>query len=234
MIREVENIQNTKEIVSVNKLRDIEVGIITYMLLSSENYSKITNIFSIENAYALNIFTFTICLRIYEYLYRLQKEIFSFMNFNDASCITILKEKISDILEQNHNISKTLTLDILSLKASNNIEQDLKMLKLLSSEKEIALNNNIVEREGTIKTKDTTTSFLFRNERLIYIESTNILKLPNELHDNFKDTFEALEVENGKNHLKIKFYEDFHHPDYIEELYFTKDYNYLKLSNANE
>ena len=105
-----------------------------------------------------------------------------------------------------------------------NIERDLEIINAIAKEREIAIHNNIIQRHGTIETTNSLIKFTFVNERLMSVEATDITEtLPSELHDNFGDTLDALEIEDGKNNLTIEFYGDSRHPNDIQSFYFTKN-----------
>lgn len=211
MIEEVEAIQNTSEIVNISALRDIEQGILNYMLLSNHNFLKIKNELS-----------------EYDFTFNAHKKIFKYMVNLKEMCLSEI-EVFAEILQRKNILKADLVLNILSQSPTVlSIDSNLELINALSMEKEIAIHNNIIKRSGTIETKDSTTSFDFINERIISIETTDLEKLPSELHDNFGDTLQAMELEDGKHKLNVDFYEDSKHPNDIESFYFTKDVSRLK------
>jgi replicative DNA helicase len=159
--------QNTKKILSVINLRDTEQGILNYMLLSNSNFLEIKNKLSEDD------FTFLIHKLIFKHLIILE-EMFLSDNYHGVTDLGTLLEIFAEILEKNHNIKLTSTLDILSQTPSIYIDSDLEIMNANSMEKEIAIHSNEVQKNGTIETKDGLTWFSFINDRLISVGTTNI------------------------------------------------------------
>ena len=216
--------QKTKEILSVINLRDTEQGILNHMLLSNSNFLEMKNKLSEDD------FTFLIHKLIFKHLVILE-EMFLSNDFHGVTDLGTLLEIFAEILEKNHNVKLTSTLDILSQTPSIYIEKDLEMINANSMEKEIAVHSNEVQRSGTIETKDGLTWFSFINDRLISVGTTNIAQLPTELHDNFGDALNSLshlDLQNGENEASMTFYGDPENPDGIESFYLKKDVAELK------
>jgi Leucine-rich repeat (LRR) protein len=221
IIKEIEALQNTSKIVYVTYLRDIEQNILNYMLLSSTNFSQIKNKLSEDD------FTFIVHKFIFIQILSLEEMLLS-DNFYGVTDANELLKMFSEVLHESENAKIASTLNILSQPPSMNIDRDLEIINAISMEKEIAKNSCIIQRSGTIETIHGLTSFDFINETLMSVRTTNIFELPPELHNNFRDTFEAMELEDGKNEITIEFYENNRHPDYIESFYFKKDVNALR------
>jgi len=224
MVKEVAIPRNTPKTVDIIQLRDIEQGILNYMLLSNSNF------FKIKNTLLENDFIFLIHKLIFKYIL-IFEEMFLSDNFHEINDLTFLLETLSTVLENEYNVKRTSTLDILSQIPSTYIDSDLEIVNIYSMEKEIAIHSNKVQRSGAIETKEGLTWFDFIDDRLISVGTTNIAQLPIELHDNFGDTLGSLsnlDLESGDNEASMTFYGDPENPDGIESFYLKKDAIELK------
>jgi len=207
--------------IDISHLRDIEQGILNYMLLSNDNFIKV------KNELTKNDFTFVIHKIIFKHLCIFEKPFLE----NNYSNFSSLLRAFAKILEEKYNIKITSILDILSQPPSVYIDRDFEIINAFSMEKEIAIySNKRVINKGTIETKDGLTWFNFLNGRLISIGTTNISNLPKELHDSFFDTINTLanlDFENGEDEA-ILFYDDSVTNKEIESFYLKKDISALK------
>ena len=213
--------------IDIDKLRDTEQGILNYMLLSNNNFLEI------KNKLSENDFTFLLHRLIFEGLIILE-EMFLSDNFHGVTDSNTILNIFAKVLERNQNVKFTSTLDILSQTPSRYIETDLEIINTNSMEREIAIHSDGVRIKGTIETKDGSTWFNFINNKLINVGTTNISKLPIELHDSFENTlnsFSNLDLENGNNELSMTFYGDPEEPEGIESFYLKKDVDVLKWFN---
>ncbi len=205
--------------VDVQNLREIEQGILNYMLLSNANFLDIKLKLSEDD------FTFLIHKIIFKYLVVLEEMFLS----NDFHGVTDLNSKLdifAGILNEKQNIRIASTLDILSQTPSMYIERDLEIINANSMEKEIALASGKVERSATIETKDGMTWLNFIDDRLISVGTTNIAKLPTEVYNSFSDTLNSLsylDLQNEENEATMTFYGDPNNPDGIESFHLKKD-----------
>ena len=159
------------------------------------------------------------------------EEMFLSDNFHIGTDVSSSLKMFAEILQETYDVKQTLTLDILSQAPSMYIERDLEIINANSMDKEIAVHNNKLQRNGTIETKDGLTWFIFINDKLISIGTTNIAQLPIELHDNFVDTLSSLsnlDLKNGENEVIMTFYGDIDNPDDIESFHLKKDVPALK------
>lgn len=215
---------NSIKIIEVSNLRDTEQGILNYMLLSNVNFLEIKNKLSEDD------FTFLVHKLIFKYLIMFE-DMFLSEDFHGVTDLGTKLELFAKHLYKKHNVKINSTLDILSQAPSVYIDTELEIINTISMEKEIAIHNNEVQRSGTIETKDGSTWFNFINDRLISVETTNIAKLPTELHDNFKDTIGSLSnlnLKDGENEATMTLFGDPNNPDGIESFYLRKDVAELK------
>lgn len=214
--------QTIETIVNISDLRDIEQGILNYMLLSSDNFLKI------KNKLAQDDFTFMIHKSIFVYLCNLEDILLKRGFSNDMnSFLKVLAKSLDDY----QNVKMSSTLDILSQAPSMHIDRDLEIINTFSMEKEIAIHNPKIQQDGSIETKDSLTWFNFINHRLISVGTTNIANLPIELCDGFIDTINKifkLDLKNNDNELMVSFGENIHSTDDIESFDLKKDMQYLK------
>ena len=210
--------------IDVHNLRDIEQGILSYMLLSNANFIEI------KDKLIEDDFTFLIHKLIFKHLVILE-EMFLTDDFKGVKDLNTKLEIFADILNDRENIKIASTLDILSQTPSIYIKSDLEIINANSMEKEIALVSGNVQRSATVETKDGLTWMNFVDDRLISVGTSNIAKLPVELYDNFGDTMRSLsnlDLENGENEASMTFYGDPENPDGIESFYLKKDVAELK------
>ena len=216
-----ENVDTQKSInnsFNVSSLRDIEQGILNYMLLSKDNFIKITKQLTQDD------FTFMLHKVIFNQL-TILKDFFLEKNPLFEHGLDFKLDIFSSAIEIYQNIKVSTTLDILSQKPSLYIDSDLEIMNANAMEKEIALHSNKPQISGTIETKDSLTWFHFINDRLISINTTDITKLPLELHDNFEDTFYSIslvDLQKENNEMSMTFYGDPDNPDSIESFYLKK------------
>ena len=210
--------------IDIHNLRDVEQSILNYMLLSKVNFLDIKNKLSEDD------FTFIIHKVIFKNIVLLE-EIFLSDNFHGATDINLKLNIFADILEEKQNVKRVSTLDILSQPPSIYIDKDLEIINVNSMEKEVALTSRGLESRATIESKDGTTWLDFVDDRLVSIKTTNIAKLPVEVHDTLTDTMQslgALDLKNGDNEASMTVYGDPDNPNGIESFYLKKDVQKLK------
>jgi len=209
------------KIIDPVNLRDVEQGVLNYMLFSNKNFLEI------KNKLTENDFVFIIHKIIFRYLL-VSEEMFLTDEFSQVTDLNSKLEIFADMLNKQENIRVLSTLDILSQAPSINIEKDLEIINVYSMEKETAICNAKNLIKGTIETKDSLIWFDFVSSVLVSVGTTNIAKLPSELHDNFKDTFSAishLDLQNKENQLSVGLREN---SNGIESFYLKKDASQLK------
>ena len=213
--------------IDVHDLRDVEQGILNYMLLSNSNFIEI------KDKLLEDDFTFLIHKVIFKYLVILDK-IFLSDSYHGVTDLNTKIEIFADVLSENENVKVISILDILSQTPSTYIERDLEIINANSMEKEIVLNNNGIKRNVTIEDKNGKVWLDYIDDRLIGIGTTNIAKLPEEMYTDFSTligSFSNLDLQNGENEASMTFYGNPNNPDGIESVYLKKDISELKWFN---
>lgn len=224
---EVVNIKvpnETKKVIDIKKLRDTEQSILNYMLVSTSNFIQIRDTLS------ENDFTFLIHKIIFKYLLILQT-MFLDDGYADNYKLGAFIEALADIVQDKENVRTASVLHILSDTPSANIEKDLAIINNNSMEKEIEIYNKKIQRDVTIETIEGVTEAYFINDRLISVRTTNIAKLPSELHDNFGDTLNScssLDLRNDENEATAILNNE---SGEMESFYLKKDISELKCFN---
>lgn len=210
--------------IDMHNLKKVEQNILNYMLLSNANFLEI------QNELKESDFTFLIHQVIYKYFLMLE-EMFLVDSFHGLHDLESILKIFSAIVNKKENVKTASILDILLQPPSTDVKRDLEIINANSMEKEIAIQNYKVHRKVTIETKDGLTWIDFINDRVISVGTSNIAKLPEELHDNFADTLSSLanlDLQNGENEASMTFYGDPDNPDGIESFYLKKDLSALK------
>ncbi len=201
---EIKTSKNASKLIDIVLLRDTEQKILNYMLISNENFLYIENKLSDDD------FTFLVHKVIFEGMLKFKK-FFLDKDYGGLNTLGSFLDFFAKTLVIEQTLKETTTLDILSQAPSMFIENDLDLIYLLSIEKQAAIHNKKIEREVTIDTCDGNIWATYINDRIITIGTSNIAKLPVELHDNFSDTIGAvayLDLENGENEAHMYLYED--------------------------
>lgn len=175
--------ENKTTITNINHLRDIEISILNYILLSVENWIEINSILNIEH------FTFAANRRIFHTLNNMEisQEAFNFIK--NRYKYWVLKENEELYIDLNYASANF----ILDSKASNNIELD-----LFELEEYYKAKNEVFQKDDgmvfTIRIEspvgDTTATY--KDNRLIDIVTSNIQDLPQEIEDTFKSSMDNL------------------------------------------
>ena len=198
-------------------LRDTEQRVLNYMLISNDNFLMIINKLSPDD------FVFSIHKVLFENLI-IHKEIFLSTSFHGVALSINTKLLVFAL---SLHINKNTTMDIFSQAPSLYIESDLETLNENNMKRECALYNNKKRVDGLIETRDGLTSFIFINDALISVETTNISHLPQELHTSVVGTLKLiskLDLEDEDNKFTLGFNDN----GAVVTIYMKKDIEYLK------
>ena len=170
-------------ITNITHLRDIEISILNYMLLSVDNCKEILSKLNTE------YFTFAANRRIFHILNNL--------DISEKKLDFIKKKYKYWVLKEN----KTLYIDlnyasasfILDSKASSNIELDLfELEEYYKAKNEVFQNDDGILFTVIVNSPLGDTTATFNDNRLIDIVTSNIKYLPQEIEDSFKSSLDNL------------------------------------------
>lgn len=170
-------------ITNIIHLRDIEMSILNYMLLSVENWIEITSKLNID------YFTFAPNRRIFHTLnnIKISQKILDFMKKKYS--YWVLKENKELYIDLNFASASF----ILDSKASSNIELDLfELEEYYKAKNEVFQNDDGIFFTVKINYPIGDTTATFKDNRLIDVVTSNLKDLPIEIEDTFKSSLDNL------------------------------------------
>ena len=170
-------------ITNINHLRDIEISILNYMLLSVENWILITSKLD------TNHFTFATNRRIFRILNNIEisQKVLDFIKKKYQ--YWVLKENKEQFIDLNY-VSASF---ILNSKASSNIELDLfELEEYYKAKNEVFKNDDGMVLTIRIESPVGDTTATFKDNRLIDVVTSNLKDLPIEIEDTFKSSLDNL------------------------------------------
>lgn len=170
-------------ITNINHLRDIEISVLNYMLLSVENFNEITSKLDID------YFTFAPNRRIFDILNNMEisQEALDFIKKKYQ--YWVLEENKEQFIDLNYSSASF----ILNSKASKNIELDLfELEEYYKSKNEVFQNDDSIVFTVIINSPLGDTTASFKDNRLIDIVTSNIGNLPQEIEDTFKSSLDKI------------------------------------------
>ena len=224
-----------KSSIDLCDLRDVEQGILNYMLLSNDNF------FYIKDKLLRDDFIFLVYGTIFKYLIRCE-DIFTsekYMQDNSSdyyelldmcdNSLTEMEFKIytfAEILHKEMEIDTEFVEYTLSQSASVDIKKDFEILNAVSSQRNISSKSKYMGRFLTIETEGSITKVTYIDDRIVKLVSTDVKNLPTKLYSSFNDTMNtllALDYESGDNNISLEFYKGEENIDNISIAYIKKD-----------
>lgn len=187
--------QKRENLISLSHIRDVEVGVINYLLSSVENCLEILPKLTYEH------FTYASTRRVYTLL----KD----MEINEI-LLNLIKNKyksiiLKDNVEKYYDLTLNNAIYIFSSNASTNIELDLFELNEYANEKlEILKEENNSKLIIEIEELTNTTIASFIDNRLFDIHTTNLYTINSDITDTFEKTLNNIFSYFNKDNYKLE------------------------------
>lgn len=187
--------QKRENLISLSHIRDVEVGVINYLLSSVENCLEILPKLTYEH------FTYASTRRVYTLL----KD----MEINEI-LLNLIKNKyksiiLKDNVEKYYDLTLNNAIYIFSSNASTNIELDLFELNEYANEKfEILKQENNSKLKIEIEELTNTTIASFIDNRLFDIYTTNFYTINPDITDTFEKTLNNIFGYFNKDNYKVE------------------------------
>jgi hypothetical protein len=205
--------------ININDLRKIEISLVASMFSSKELFTKITTLISAED------FTFIVTRMIFEYLVEYANDVDFYANENETI-------NIARYMGAYENIFIKATIRILMTKSSRNIDLDLAELLDFSKKRQELWNqdSNHANRYSEIVIEDKYGEYIavYFDGIIESIYATYMFRLPNELCDTFKYTFEKIIPYVQKEDYNLTMKIDENSPETVESFMLSKDISKIK------